>query len=131
MDGYPTRGRFTEWIGQLAPAFDSGYRRKCGLARIKVIITSAGESDGSSRLLVQNFKVDDTRIKTVGQGRSADANAAGGGVEIRICRAGTNPADTSSKTLAKRAVGLDQHGRTSQFASFKRLFCSPERANAD
>jgi outer membrane protein OmpA-like peptidoglycan-associated protein len=40
--------------------------------------------------LVQHFKLDDTRIKTMGQGKSADANALGGGVELLIYPPGTN-----------------------------------------
>jgi len=52
--------------------------------------------------LVQNFKLDDTRIKTIGQGKSADANAAGGGVEILIYPAGTNPPDTQRALSSKR-----------------------------
>jgi phospholipid/cholesterol/gamma-HCH transport system substrate-binding protein len=40
--------------------------------------------------LVQHFKLDDTRIKTMGQGKSADANAPGGGVELLIYPPGTN-----------------------------------------
>src|SRR6266404_3680450 len=44
--------------------------------------------------LVQNFKLDDTRIKFIGQGQSADANAPRGGVEIVVYLAGTNSPNT-------------------------------------
>jgi len=52
--------------------------------------------------LVQNFKLEDTRIKTIGQGKSADANAPGGGVEILVYRAGTNQPDTQRALSSKR-----------------------------
>jgi phospholipid/cholesterol/gamma-HCH transport system substrate-binding protein len=52
--------------------------------------------------LVQNFKLDDTRIKTIGQGKSAEANAPGGGVEIMVYPAGTNPPNTHPSLSSKR-----------------------------
>jgi phospholipid/cholesterol/gamma-HCH transport system substrate-binding protein len=52
--------------------------------------------------LVHNFKLDDTRIKTIGQGKSADANAPGGGVEILVYPAGTNPPDMQRALSSKR-----------------------------
>jgi len=52
--------------------------------------------------LVQNFKLDDTRIKTIGQGKSASANVPGGGVEILVYSAGTNPPDPQRNLSSKR-----------------------------
>lgn len=52
--------------------------------------------------LVQNFKLDDTRIKTIGQGKSAYANVPGGGVEILVYPAGTNPPDIPRALSSKR-----------------------------
>jgi hypothetical protein len=52
--------------------------------------------------LVQNFKLDDTRIKTIGQGKSAYANVPGGGVEILVYPAGTNPPDILRALSSKR-----------------------------
>ena len=43
--------------------------------------------------LVQNFRLDDTRIKTIGLGKSAQANN-GGKVEILIYPAGSNAAQS-------------------------------------
>src|SRR5437763_730313 len=45
--------------------------------------------------LVQNFKFDDTRIKTIGKGESADGNSPG--VEILVYPAGTNPPANTQK----------------------------------
>ena len=53
--------------------------------------------------LLQNFRLDDTRIKTMGQGKSAYANAPGGGVEILIYPSGTNPPDTQ-RALDRKSV---------------------------
>jgi phospholipid/cholesterol/gamma-HCH transport system substrate-binding protein len=52
--------------------------------------------------LVQNFKLDDARIKTIGQGKSPDVNTTGGGVEILVYPAGTNPPDTRRALSSKR-----------------------------
>jgi len=52
--------------------------------------------------LVQHFKLDDTRIKTMGQGKSAYANAPGGGVEILVYPSGTNPPDAQRALSSKR-----------------------------
>ena len=52
--------------------------------------------------LVQHFKLDDTRIKTIGQGKSSDANAIGGGVEILVYPAGTKPPDVQRGLSSKR-----------------------------
>jgi len=52
--------------------------------------------------LVQNFKLDDTRIKTIGQGKSSDANAIGGSVEILVYPAGTKPPDVQRGLSSKR-----------------------------
>jgi phospholipid/cholesterol/gamma-HCH transport system substrate-binding protein len=51
--------------------------------------------------LVQNFKLDDTRIKTIGQGKSAGANAPGGGVEILVYPTGTNPPNAQRALSSK------------------------------
>jgi hypothetical protein len=39
--------------------------------------------------LVRNFKIDDTRVKVIGLGKSAEAN--GSGVEILVYAPGTEP----------------------------------------
>jgi phospholipid/cholesterol/gamma-HCH transport system substrate-binding protein len=52
--------------------------------------------------LVQNFRLDDTRIKTMGQGKSAHANVPGGGVEILVYPSGTNPPDRQPALSSKR-----------------------------
>ena len=41
--------------------------------------------------LVRNFKLDDTRIKTIGVGKS-DKAAEGGSVDVLICAEGTTAA---------------------------------------
>ena len=52
--------------------------------------------------LVKNFRLDDTRIKTIGQGKSVDANASAGGVEILVYGAGANPPDLRRDVSSKR-----------------------------
>ena len=51
--------------------------------------------------LVQNFKVDDTRIKTIGQGEAADANTPPG-VEILVYAVGTSLPNAQRAPSAKR-----------------------------
>jgi outer membrane protein OmpA-like peptidoglycan-associated protein len=51
--------------------------------------------------LVQNFKLDDTRIKTIGQGEAAGANTPAG-VEILIYPPGTSPPSAQRAPSAKR-----------------------------
>jgi hypothetical protein len=51
--------------------------------------------------LVQNFKLDDTRIKTIGQGEAADANMSGG-VEILIYPTGTSLPHAQPAPRSKR-----------------------------
>jgi phospholipid/cholesterol/gamma-HCH transport system substrate-binding protein len=51
--------------------------------------------------LVQNFKLDDTRIKTIGQGEAADVNSPPG-VDILIYPLGTNPPTAQRSPSAKR-----------------------------
>ena len=50
--------------------------------------------------LVRNFKLDDTRIKTIGQGKSADANTQG--LEILIYPTGTTPPSIQRTQSSKR-----------------------------
>lgn len=52
--------------------------------------------------LVQNFKFDDTRIKTIGQGKSLDADTTGGGLEILVYPVSTNPQATQRNLSSKR-----------------------------
>ena len=52
--------------------------------------------------LVQNFKLDDTRIKTVGVGKSAGVEN-GSTVEVLIYPPGTNVAATGNRSHASRA----------------------------
>ena len=51
--------------------------------------------------LVQNFKLDDTRIKTIGQGEGADGNTPAG-VEILVYPIGTSPPNPQRAPSAKR-----------------------------
>ena len=51
--------------------------------------------------LVQNFKLDDTRIKTIGQGEAPDGNKPAG-VDILIYPMGTNPPNAQKASSAKR-----------------------------
>jgi phospholipid/cholesterol/gamma-HCH transport system substrate-binding protein len=84
-----------------------------GLAVVSVYTDMKGDTEKNRLLtearamvvrdyLVQNFKLDDTRIKTLGQGKSPNANAPGGGVEILIYPAGTNPPDAQRAVSSKR-----------------------------
>jgi len=84
-----------------------------GLAVVAVYTDMKGDTEKNRLLtearamvvrdyLVQNFKLADTRIKTIGQGKSADAKAAGGGVEILVYPPGTNPPDTQRASSPKR-----------------------------
>jgi phospholipid/cholesterol/gamma-HCH transport system substrate-binding protein len=84
-----------------------------GLAVVTVYTDMKGDTEKNRLLtearamvvrdyLVQNFKLDDTRIKTIGQGKSADTNARGGGVEILVYPAGTNSPDTQRALSSKR-----------------------------
>ena len=84
-----------------------------GLAVVAAYSGMKGDSDEERQLtqaraavvrdyLVQNFKVDDTRIKTVGVGKSAGIEN-GSTVEVLIYPAGTNVAVAGDRSHAARA----------------------------
>jgi hypothetical protein len=50
--------------------------------------------------VVRNFKIDDTRVKATGLGKSPDAN--GNGVEVLVCAAGTAVTHNVQKQGQKR-----------------------------
>ena len=83
-----------------------------GLAVVAVYTDMKGDTEKNRLLtearamvvrdyLVQNFKLDDTRIKTMGQGKSADVNAPGGGVELLVYPPGTNSPENQRAPSSK------------------------------